>query len=174
MGNSTARCCRLQVMYCRLQVIYENAGYNRECRVPYRKGLFRKPGRGKVAAFPLHIPTSRGDRSVSPPGFPESFCSRTFFDLEAPSSICRAPLYPYSTANAPIAPALPGTLVLKNQYGIASHKKSGLLGRPPSKDRDRSCGCCMKNPKALCRAVAPPTPPNPKTRLLEQHWQHQH
>jgi hypothetical protein len=33
-------------------------------------------GRGKIAAFFLNIPTNRGDRAVSPPGFSVSHFSR--------------------------------------------------------------------------------------------------
>jgi hypothetical protein len=57
----------------------------------HRKGLSRKLGCGKIAPLFLHIPTSRGDRSASPPDFPASYFSRKFSDLETP--IYRAPLY---------------------------------------------------------------------------------
>ena len=57
----------------------------------YRKGISRKLGSGKPAAFFLHIPTSRGGRSAPPPEFSASYIPRKISDLEAP--IYRAPLY---------------------------------------------------------------------------------
>ena len=85
-GGSVNRCFKTPV-------IIANAG----CR----KRLSRKLGYGKIAALFLNIPTSRGDRPASPPGFSASRFSRNFSDLETP--IYRAPLYPllmchYSTS----------------------------------------------------------------------------
>jgi hypothetical protein len=78
-GGSVNRCFKTPV-------IIANAG----CR----KRLSRKLGyciTGKIAALFLNIPTSRGDRPASPPGFSASRFSRNFSDLETP--IYRAPLY---------------------------------------------------------------------------------
>jgi hypothetical protein len=75
-GGSVNRCFKTPV-------ITANTGY--------RKRLSRKLGCRKIAAHFLHIPTSRGDRSASPPDFPASYFSRNFSDLETP--IYRAPLY---------------------------------------------------------------------------------
>ena len=83
-GGSVNRCFKTPV-------IIANAG----CK----KRLSRKPTGlqvlyrcGKIAALFLNIPTSRGDRPASPPGFSASRFSRNFSDLETP--IYRAPLYP--------------------------------------------------------------------------------
>jgi hypothetical protein len=57
--------------------------------IGYRKGLSRKLGYGKIAAFFLRFPTYRGDRSASPPGFSASYFSRNFPDLG--TTIYRAP-----------------------------------------------------------------------------------
>ena len=75
-GGSVKRCFKTPV-------VIANAGY--------RKRLSRKLGYGKIAALFLNIPTSRGDRPASPPGFSASRFSRNFSDLETP--IYRAPLY---------------------------------------------------------------------------------
>jgi hypothetical protein len=76
-GGSVKRCFKTPV-------VIANAG----CR----KRLSRKLGYGKIAALFLNVPTSRGDRPASPPGFSASRFSRKFSDLETP--IYRAPLYP--------------------------------------------------------------------------------
>ena len=74
-------------------MFFLNTSYNREyrARARYREGLFQKLDSGKRAAFSLHIPTSRGGRSASPPEFSASRFSRKFSDLGTPIVLTEPP-----------------------------------------------------------------------------------
>jgi hypothetical protein len=106
----------------------EGGSVNRSFKTPviiantgHRKGPSRKLGCGKIAAHFLHIPTSRGDRSASPPDFSVSYFSRKFSDLD--THIYRAPLY---------APACAGRKVIRVYCGLVVRRGAfnGGVGVP--------------------------------------------